>query len=143
MLKEDIENEIKASIRNEKSAQHDFLTTKNAGLASLDALKKRGVNIKREKAKNTWKQSLDKKAKAQLEEGQGINSESFEAHCKECSWIYSSASAEHAHLTEKCPPLSVTEMSGFDDRKSKRETEIQGLRDARGSLAGAAAIEEM
>lgn len=140
MLKEDVENEIQASIKTEEEAQKDFETTKAAAEANLQALKKTGVNIAKLQAATSWKISLADKESGNLTSREEVNKASFEAHCGSCDWIYSTDSAEFAKLTEMCPALKVEGLSGFQDRKDKRKLELQGLLDAKNALSGAESV---
>lgn len=139
MLKEDVENEIKQSIASEAEAQKDFQETKDAALANLKALKATKVNLGLSQAKNTQKQATADSDKNNLQNLTNSNGGSFGAHCIECAWIYSSSSPEKSELSQegRCSSLAVSEKSSFDARKEKRKSELQGLQDARSSLAGA------
>jgi len=139
MLKEDVENEIKQSIASEAEAQKDFQETKDAALGNLKALKATKVNLGLAQAKNTQKQATADSDKNNLQNLTDSNGGSFGAHCTECAWIYSSSSPEKSELTQegRCSTLAVSEKSSFDARKEKRKSELQGLQDARSSLAGA------
>lgn len=139
MLKEDVDNEIKESITAEAEAQKDFEETRDAARANVKALKETKTNLTQAKAKNEENNSNAENEKQSLNELQGSNGGSFDSHCGECQWIYSNASAEFSFLKEKCgPKFTVSDVASFDTRKKLRSDELQGLQDARASLAGSA-----
>lgn len=139
MLKEDVENEIKTSIASEAEAQKNFQETKDAALANLKAFKATKVNLNLAQAKNQQKTAAAESDGNNLANLTDSNGGSFGAHCTECAWIYSSGSPEKPELKQpgRCPDFAVSDKSSFDARKEKRKSELQGLQDARSSLAGA------
>lgn len=136
MLKEDVENEMHEDTNREKKAEEDMRNMQNQSQKSIFALKKTRVTLNTAAAQNSWDQSLTDKAGNNLNDQDGNNGGSFKAHCNECEWIYDSASAEVDDLSKKCDGFSAHPVSGFEERKQARADELQGLQDARNSLAG-------
>lgn len=137
MLKEDVDNEIKESIKAEKEAQEDLRALQKLSEDNINSLKKTRVTLNTALAQNSWDHSLTTKTKNNLTDQDGNNGGGFEAHCTECEWIYDNSSAEVDDLSGKCPNFAPKPISGFVERKNARADELQGLQDARSSLAGA------
>lgn len=137
MLKEDVESEIEESIHNEAQTQKDYEDTKKASLENLATLKQTRASLKKQLATNAELSASAETDRNNLDNLDGANRGQFESHCTGCAWIYTNLSPAFGRLSEKCPSLAVSDVSSFETRKSRRKDELQGLQDARSSLAGA------
>lgn len=137
MLKENVINEMNEDQNREKKAEEDMRKMQKQSQKSIDALKKTKVTLNTALAQNAWDQSLTEKAGNNLKNQDGNNGGSFKSHCNECEWIYNMDSPELKDLMGKCPGFAAKPVSGFEERKQARADELQGLQDARNSLAGA------
>jgi len=141
MLKEDMENEIKESITAEEKAQEEYVKNRAAAMDEIKEKENTKVTLETKSAKLAQEITTAQTEKSNLENKQDSNSGLYKAHCTECAWIYSTEAVQYKKLQKQCPTLSVSEVSSFQTRKEKRNAELQGLSDAKSSLAGAG-IEE-
>merc|ERR1719253_2231541 len=113
-IKEDLENEIATTKKAEATAQKDYENQRKAALEALAALKTKKNNLETQEA-DTDEKITDATEEKELKNTRKGQKEQYADSLKpKCEWI----------------------KGAFDTRKSKREDEIQGLLDAKGSLSG-------
>jgi len=113
-IKEDLENEIATTKKAEATAQKDYENQRKAALEALAALKTKKNTLESQEA-DTDEKITDATEDKELQNTRKGQKEQYSDSLKpRCEWI----------------------KGAFDTRKTKREDEIQGLLDAKGSLAG-------
>jgi hypothetical protein len=113
-IKEDLENEIATTKKAEATAQKDYENQRKAALEALAALKTKKNNLETQEA-DTDEKITDATEEKELKNTRKGQKEQYADSLKpKCEWI----------------------KGAFDTRKTKREDEIQGLLDAKGSLSG-------
>jgi peptidoglycan hydrolase CwlO-like protein len=113
-IKEDLENEIATTKKAEATAQKDYENQRKAALEALAALKTKKNNLETQEA-DTDEKITDTTEEKELKNTRKGQKEQYADSLKpKCEWI----------------------KGAFDTRKTKREDEIQGLLDAKGSLSG-------
>merc|ERR1719329_39461 len=117
MLAEDVEKEIRESHADNADAKEKFDKQNNALQDSLDALEDNKANAERQLSDLDEKmRSYDKHRSNRLADAKA-EMYSQQAIGVDCQWV----------------------KTHFEKRREKRKTEMQGLEDARGFLAGVAA----
>lgn len=132
MIKEDVENEIKGSIQAEDLAREEYDKGQRVSVNSVRALKTKLANLEMTLAALTQRQSQSDSQLLMLEDTDGVHAETWSAHCQYCGWIYSMATKP-----ANCQDAAFGEVSSFMTRKDKRKSELDGLRHAKMTLAGA------
>merc|ERR1719207_483769 len=115
MIMEDLEDEISNGIKDEEESQAEF------GKQLLAA-------------KNLKQDLINKKT--DLEEAISATNDEIDAHNEEKADRQSDLDAEHEYLWSIKPDCTWI-LTTFDDRRTKRDTEIAGLRESIGMLQGA------
>merc|ERR1719478_944668 len=115
MIKEDLDDEIKNGVKDEETEQAEFM----AQLAS---------------AKKLTQDLIDKKT--DLEDAISATNDEIDAHNEEKADRQADLDAEKEYLWSIKPDCTWI-LNTFDDRRTKRDTEIAGLRESIGMLQGA------
>merc|ERR1719174_2870916 len=117
MIKEDLENEIKEAKADEAAALAEFNKQRAAALATIAALKEKKTNQEMQKADTDEKNEDAAGVKTDTEAMVGDKKDEIKAIVPNCEWI----------------------KGAFDDRRTKRKAEIEGLINAKAYLAGQSA----
>merc|ERR1719263_2261384 len=115
-IKEDLENEIKTTKAGEASAQKEFEEQRAAALKSVEALNQKKVTLEQQEA------DLDEKI-----------AESTEEHGSKATM-----KAQKKKYREDLKPKCDWMKEAFDTRRVKRQDEMNGMMEAKASLAGSA-----
>merc|ERR1719482_1458047 len=115
MIKEDLDDEIKNGVKEEEESQAEFM----AQLASAHKLKQ---------------DLIDKKT--DLEDSISSTNDEIDAHNEEKSDRQADLDAEKEYLWSIKPDCTWM-LNTFEDRRKKRDTEIDGLRESIAMLEGA------
>merc|ERR1719247_4083196 len=115
-IKEDLENEIKTGKANEASAQKEFEEQRAAALKSLEALNQKKVTLEQQEA------DLDEKIADA--EGEKDTKGTMKGQKKKY----------REDLKPKCDWMK----DAFDTRRTQRQDEMNGMMEAKASLAGSA-----
>jgi len=117
MIKEDLENEIKEAKAAEATALAEFNKQRAAALATVAALKEKKTNQEMQKADTDEKNEDAEGVKTTTETSVIQKQMELDSIEPNCSWI----------------------KGAFDDRRTKRKAEIEGLINAKAYLAGQSA----
>merc|ERR1719163_1959581 len=120
MLVEDTEKEMKEGRADNADAQAKYLKQNGALQGTLDSQEETLANTETEKADLEEKISSYEKFKKEKEDDQDAENDQKKSLATDCEWV----------------------KTHFDTRREKRKTEMQGLVDAKGFLAGVAAGED-
>merc|ERR1719214_300763 len=113
-IKEDLENEIATTKKAEAAAQKEYEEQRAAALSTLDALKTKKNTLETQVADTDEKITDATEEKETANTMKGQKEQYADALKPKCEWI----------------------KGAFDTRKSKRDDEIEGLLEAKSSLAG-------
>merc|ERR1719378_1813494 len=116
MIKEDLENEVKESKEAEATALAEYNKQRAAALATIAALKEKKTNQEMQKADTDEKKEDAAGVKTDTETMTVEKQMELDSIEPNCSWI----------------------KGAFDDRRTKRKAEIEGLITAKAVLAGQA-----
>merc|ERR1719352_1444079 len=114
MIKEDLENEVKESKEAEATALAEFNKQRAAALATVAALKEKKTSQEMQKADTDEKKEDAAGVKTDTETMVVEKQMELDSIEPNCSWI----------------------KGAFDDRRTKRKAEIEGLITAKAVLAG-------
>merc|ERR1719482_1301147 len=120
MLVEDTEKEMKEGRADDADAQEKYLKQNGALQATLDSQEETKASTERELADLEEKMSNYEKYQKEKEDDADAENDQKKSLGTDCAWV----------------------KSHFDTRREKRKTEMQGLVDAKGFLAGVAAGED-
>merc|ERR1719235_2468970 len=113
-IKEDLENEIATTKKAEAAAQKEYEEQRDAALSTLDSLKTKKNTLETQVADTDEKITDATEEKETANTMKGQKEQYADALKPKCEWI----------------------KGAFDTRKSKRDDEIEGLLEAKSSLAG-------
>merc|ERR1719277_141119 len=114
MIKEDLENEIKAAKKENGASGTNYASDLEALEETLNAYEKTLYEVQVQMAGREYKKQDQEQSKKQSEDDLADEKETEAALKKKCDWV----------------------STHFESRKEKRKTEIDGLIDAKNYLAG-------
>merc|ERR1719440_1895866 len=121
MIKEDLENEIKEAKAAESTAQAEYNKQRAEALKTLAALKEKKTNQEMQKADTDQKTEDAQQGKTDTETMSVEKQMELDSIEPNCSWI----------------------KGAFDERRTKRKAEIEGLITAKATLAQKVGSEEL